>query len=143
MSSFERTWVYGDSVARRTAKTSAEFTTQVLFHEDPRYAPSTSTKPLVRIGHAVAWTFVDKSDSDHSMLAMSTFIGAAAGSFVGMAYLPDGFNDVNHAITSMLTSIGGKAVSDVLIEFEPMWGPIARKIHIPRIVPEWCTPDHK
>lgn len=134
---------YGDTVARRTAKTTAEFTTQVLFHEDPRYGRSNSTNPLARIGHAVAWTLVDKSDSGHSMLAMSTFTGAAAGGFVGMAYLPDGFNDLNHAKSRMLTSIGGKAASNVLIEFEPTWGPIARKIHLPHILPEWWTPDHK
>jgi hypothetical protein len=134
---------YGDTVARRTAKTTAEFATQVIFHEDPRYARSTSTNPIVRIGHAIGWTLVDKSDSGHSMLAVSTFTGAAAGSFVGMAYLPDGFNDVNHAKSRMLGSIGGKAISNALIEFEPTWGPIARKIHIPRLLPDWWTPDHK
>ncbi len=134
---------YGDAVARRTAETTAEFATQALFHEDPRYGRSTSTNPIVRMGHAVVWTFVDKSDSGHSMPAISTFTGAAAGSFVGMAYLPDGFNDVSHAESRMIGAIGGRAVSNVLVEFEPTWGPFVRRLHIPRILPAWWTSDHR
>lgn len=134
---------YGDTVARRTAKTTAEFVTQVTFQEDPRYARSTSTNGFVRLGHAISTTFVDKSDSGRNMLALSTFTGAAAGSFVGMAYLPDGFNDAHHAGTRMLGSIGGKAISNVLVEFEPQWGPIVQKLHIPHLLPEWWTPEHR
>lgn len=81
-------------------------------------------------------TFADKSDSGHNMLAVSTFTGAAAGSFVGMGYLPDGFNDVHHAGTRMLGSIGGRAISNALVEFEPLWGPIVQKLHVPRLLPE-------
>lgn len=134
---------YGDAVARRTSETSAAFATQALFHEDPRYGRSTSTNPIARVGHAIFWTFVDKSDSGHSMPAISTFTGAAAESFVGMAYLPDGYNDVSHADSRMFSAIAGHAASNILIEFEPTWGPLARKLHIPRILPEWWTPDHR
>ena len=131
---------YGDSVARRTAKTTAEFTTEILAHEDPRYQPSTSSNPIARIGHALALTIVDKSDAGHSMLAVSTFTGAAAEGFVGMAYLPDGYNDVTHAEQRMYGQIGNKAISNIITEFEPSWGPFARKLKVPKLLPRWWTP---
>jgi len=134
---------YGNTVAERTAKTTAEFATQVLLHEDPRYERSDSTNPILRIGHAVGWTFVDKSDSGHRMLAVSTFTSAAAGGFVGMAYLPAGYNDATHAEQRMATGISGRAISNILTEFEPTWGPWARKLRIPKLLPAWWIPDHK
>jgi hypothetical protein len=77
------------------------------------------------------------------MLAVSTFTSAAAGSFVGMAYLPDGYNDASHAEQRMARAIGGRAISNILTEFEPAWGPFARKLCIPKLLPEWWVPDHK
>jgi hypothetical protein len=134
---------YGSAVAQRTAKTTAEFGTQVIFHEDPRYERSNSTNPMVRVSHAVGWTLFDKSDSGHRMLAVSTFTSAAAGSFVGMAYLPAGYNDASHAEQRMAGAIGGRAISNILTEFEPMWGPLARKIRIHKLLPEWWVTDRK
>jgi len=134
---------YGDAIARRTAKDTAEFTTQVFLHEDPRYERSSSKNPATRAGHAIAWTFFDKSDSGSRMFAFSNFTGAAAGSFVGMAYLPDGYSDATHAEQRMLVQLSGDAVANILTEFEPTWGPIARKLHVPQILPAWWTPDHR
>jgi hypothetical protein len=65
--------IYGNAMAQRTARGTADFGTQLLLHEDPRYQRSDSTNPLLRVGHALVWTFVDKSDSGHRTLAMSTF----------------------------------------------------------------------
>jgi hypothetical protein len=134
---------YGNAVAQRTAKTTAEFGTEVLLHEDPRYERSDSTNPILRVGHAMSWTLFDKNDSGHRTLAVSTFTSAAAGGFVGMAYLPDGYNDVTHAEQRMFVAISGRAITNVLTEFEPTWGPWARKLRIPKLLPEWWVPDHK
>ena len=134
---------YGSTVAQRTAKTTAEFGTQVIFHEDPRYQRSDSPNPIVRVGHAVGWTFFDKSDSGHRMLAASTFTSAVAGSFIGMAYLPAGYNDASHAEQRMAGAIGGRAISNILTEFETTWGPLARKIRLPKLLPEWWAPGQK
>ena len=134
---------YGNAVAQRTAKTTAEFATQVLLHEDPRYERSDSTSPLLRVGHAVGWTLFDKNDSGHRTLAVSTFTSAAAGGFVGMAYLPAGYDDATHAEQRMLAGIGGRAISNLITEFEPTWGPYARKLRIPKLLPEWWISDHK
>jgi hypothetical protein len=47
--------------------------------------------------HAIAFTFIDRSDYGRLMPAVSSFVGAAAGGFVGDLYLPAGFRDVTHA----------------------------------------------
>jgi hypothetical protein len=77
--------IYGNGIADRAARSTADFSTQVLFHEDPRYQRSNSANPILRVGHALEWTFVDKSDSGHRTSDLSTFTSSAAGGFVGMA----------------------------------------------------------
>ncbi|GGH00278.1 hypothetical protein GCM10011586_14820 [Silvibacterium dinghuense] len=134
---------YGNMIAQRTARSTADFSTQMLFHEDPRYQRSDSKNPLLRVGHALVWTFVDKSDSGNRTFALSTFTSSAAGGFVGMAYLPDGYNDVTHAEQRMAMEISGRAISNVLTEFEPIWGPWAAKLRIPKILPDWWVPQSK
>jgi len=133
---------YGNAIAQRTASTTADFGTQILLHEDPRYRRSDSSNPIMRLGHAIAWTFFDENDSGHRTLAVSTFSSAAAGGFVGMAYLPDGYNDVTHAEQRMVREIGDRAISNILTEFEPVWGPWAAKLKVPKLLPEWWVPAH-
>lgn len=133
--------IYGNEIATRTARSTADFGTQVLFHEDPRYQRSSSANPVLRVGHALAWTFFDKSDSGHRTFALSTFTSSSAGGFVGMAYLPDSYNDITHAEQRMVVGIGGRAISNVLTEFEPIWGPWAAKLRIPKLLPEWWVPQ--
>jgi hypothetical protein len=135
--------IYGNAIAERSARSTAEFGTQVLFHEDSRYERSGSTNPLLRVGHALMWTLVDKSDSGHRTFALSSFAGSAAGGFVGMAYLPDGYNDVTHAEQRTAMGIGIRASSNVLAEFQSVWGPWAAKVHIPKLLPDWWTPKSK
>lgn len=135
--------IYGNAIAERTARSTADFGTQVLFHEDPRYQRSNSTNPILRVGHALVWTFVDKSDSGNRTFALSNFTSSAAGGFVGMAYLPDGYNDVTHAEQHMIRGIGTIAISNVLTEFQPAWGPWAAKLRIPKLLPAWWVPQSK
>jgi len=135
--------IYGNAIADRAARSTADFGTQALFHEDPRYQRSDSANPLLRVGHALEWTLVDKSDSGHRTFALSTFTSSAAGGFVGMAYLPDGYNDVTHAEQRMVGGIEGRAISNILTEFEPVWGPWAAKLRMPKLLPVWWVPQSK
>jgi hypothetical protein len=75
--------LYGDSIATVTSQRTARFLTGVALREDPRYVRSNSKNPLVRTVHAVAFTFIDKTDSGRNTIAFSNFAGAAAGGFVG------------------------------------------------------------
>jgi hypothetical protein len=134
---------YGDAIATVTSERTARFLTGVALHEDPRYVRSNSTNPLVRTMHALAFTFIDKTDSGRNTIAFSNFAGAAAGGFVGRAYLPRGFNDLTHAEQRMTIQFANIAFQNIAAEFQPQWGPIVRKLRIQKILPEWWVPRHE
>jgi hypothetical protein len=135
--------LYGDSIASVTSGRTARFLTGVALHEDPRYVRSNSTNPLVRTVHALAFTFIDKTDSGRNTIAFSNFAGAAAGGFVGRAYLPDGYNDLTHAEQRMAIQFANIAFQNIAAEFQPEWGPFVRKLRIQKILPEWWVPQHE
>jgi hypothetical protein len=110
---------YGSALAARTSLETGRFLTAALLHEDFRYGPSTSGNPFVRSFHALAFTFVDKSDSERNRIAFANFVGAGASGFVGNLYLPAGFNDLSHAQTRIAFALGGFAVQNLLREFAP------------------------
>jgi hypothetical protein len=128
---------YGYRVADHTSRNTAQFLTGTLLHEDPRYLRSTSSNPVVRTVHALAFTIFDKTDSGRTTFAASNFASAAAGGFVGMGILPDGYNDVTHAEQHMASEFLQIGIGNVLTEFEPQWGPWAKKLRIPKILPGW------
>jgi len=135
--------LYGDSFARSGAESIGRFSASVLLHEDPRYRRSESTFFPTRLGHALVFTFVDKTDGGHNTVAISNFTGAAAGGFIGNAYLPSGFDNLTHAGQRSAVVFGGMAAQNVLQEFSPEIGQFLKKIHLPHIPlpPEWWTGD--
>lgn len=134
--------LYGSALATQTSKRTAGFIAESLLHEDPRYLPAPEGANVgARIFHAVAFSFVDRTDSGGHMLAFSNFASATAGGFVGMAYLPPGFNDASHAGQRIGTEFLGIVIANVSREFAPQWSPLAKKLHLPKIVPEWWVPE--
>jgi hypothetical protein len=134
--------LYGDKLAEATAKRTATMLTSVLLHEDPRYRPSGSTNIGIRVFHALSSTVIDRTDSGRPTIALSNFAGAAAGGFVGMSYLPKGFNDLTHAEQRMAAQFGVLAIGRLAAEFQPEWGPFVRKLRLPKVLPEWWVPRH-
>jgi hypothetical protein len=134
--------IYGYKVADRTSRETAQFLTGFLLREDPRYQRSSSANAFRRTFHALAFTVVDKTDSGRSTFAVSNFAGAAAGGFVGMGILPNGYNDLTHAEQRMASEFLQIAIGNVATEFEPQWGPWAKRIHLPKILPAWWVPQH-
>jgi hypothetical protein len=134
---------YGYRVADHTSRNTAQFLTGTLLHEDPRYLRSTSANPFVRTVHALAFTIFDKTDFGKTTFAASNFASAAAGGFVGMGILPNGYNDVTHAEQHMASEFLQIGIGNVLTEFEPQWGPWAKKLRIPKILPGWWVPEHR
>jgi hypothetical protein len=110
---------YGDAFAQRITFQTARFATGVIAHEDPRYIPSASHNVFARSFHALTFTFVDRSDSGHAMPAISNFVGATAGGFVGNAYLPSGFNNATHAGQRATLQFGLTAAGNLFREFAP------------------------
>jgi hypothetical protein len=131
---------YGNDFARHASAETGRFLTGAILHEDFRYRPSTSRNPLVRSFHALAFTFVDRSDSGHRQIALANFVGAGAGGFVGELYLPPGFNNRSHAETQVAIQFGTYAGRNLLREFEPELLKLAVKLHFPHTdfpVPVW------
>lgn len=137
---------YGDEFARSVSMETARFATGALLREDLRYHPSESKNAFSRTGHALLFTFFDKSDSGHSRLAFANITGAAAGGYVGNAYLPHGFNDATHADVRAGLMLGGIAAGNLMHEFGPEIYRFCKRTHLPlpRVpLPEWWTPLKK
>jgi hypothetical protein len=133
---------YGYRLADHTSRLTGQFLTGALLHEDPRYLRSTSSNLFFRTVHALAFTIFDKTDSGRTTFAASNFASAAAGGFVGMGILPDGYNDITHAEQHMASEFLQIGIGNVLTEFEPQWGPWVKKLCIPKILPGWWVPEH-
>jgi len=134
---------YGYRLADRTSRNTSQFLTGALLREDPRYLRSTSTNPFARTVHALAFTIFDKTDSGRTTFAATNFAAAAAGGFVGMGILPHGYNDITHAEQHMASEFLQIGIGNVLTEFEPQWGPWAKKLRIPKLLPGWWIPEHQ
>ncbi len=135
--------LYGSAIATQTSKRTAAFLTGSLLHEDPRYLSAAQDASVgKRIVHAVGFTVVDRTDSGRRTFAFANFASAAAGGFVGMAYLPDGFNDTSHAGQRALSGLLEIGIANISREFAPQWGPVVRKLHLPKVVPVWWVPGH-
>jgi hypothetical protein len=135
--------LYGDSFARTGVEGIGRFSAAVLLHEDPRYRRSDSSFLPGRLGHALVFTLVDRTDGGHSTVALANFAGAAAAGFIGNAYLPAGFDNLTHAGQRSATAFGGMAAQNVLQEFSPELGQFLKKIHLPHIPtpPVWWSGD--
>lgn len=136
---------YGDSFARNGAEGIGRFTASVLLHEDPRYRRSESESFPMRLGHAFVFSFVDRTGGGHTTIAISNFTGAAAGGFIGNAYLPAGYDNLTHAGQRSAIAFGGIAAQNIFQEFSPELGHFLkmthmRHIHIP-MPPVWWTGD--
>lgn len=131
---------YGNAYARREASAFARFSFDSMLHEDPRYYRSTS-KGVARLFHAIGFTFVDRTDGGHATLALANFAGAAASGIVGNAYLPDGFDNGQHARSRSVGAFGGFALQNVVQEFSPEISRAMHALHIPKLPlpPVWWT----
>src|SRR5258708_5417693 len=133
--------LYGYKMADRTSRETAQFLTGFLLHEDPRYQRSTSTNALRRTFHALAFTVFDKTDSGRTTFAASNFASAAAGGFVGMGILPDGYNDVKHAEHRMASWFPQVASGNITAGVGARGGPGAKKFRLSKIPPARGVPQ--
>ena len=135
---------YGSELVRHTTSGLTHFAVAAVVREDPRYHSSTSTNAAVRAFHALAFALVDRSDSGRHTLAISNLAGSAAGGFIGMAFLPDGFNDTTHAYQRSVREISNFGGHNLIAEFSPELGALARKLHFPGFVStSFLPPDRK
>jgi hypothetical protein len=123
---------YGDEFAKQTAAQAGKFVVEALFHEDPRYSPSTGRNVFARTWHALIFTVVDRSDSGRKRLALSNFAGSFSAGFVGTAYLPAGYDNSTHALArSTLVLLTNFAAQNLTSEFMPEIKRAVKKLKIP------------
>jgi len=131
---------YGDQLATVETLQTGRFIVGAALHEDFRYHPSTSTNFFMRTGHALSYTLVDRSDSGHVRPAVANLVGLGGGSYVGMSYLPPGFNDVTHANQTLIFQFSRLVGSNIGSEFAPdiFWFLAEHHLPHPKIpIPEW------
>ena len=81
--------------------------------------------------HAITFAAFDRSDSGRTTVAASNFLGAAAGGFVGNAYLPLGYDDPSHAVTRMGIQFGFFVAENLVDEFRPELQHLRKTLHLP------------
>jgi hypothetical protein len=135
--------LYGSTLAAQTSKHTAEFVTEAAFHYDARYYPSHSDRTLIRILHAGEYVVMEKTDSGNTALAVPHFAAAAAGGFVGMAYMPPGYNTLSYAGKRSAMELVTIFPRNLMQEFAPELAPIFRRVHVPRVLPVWWTTIHR
>jgi hypothetical protein len=131
---------YGDQLATVETLQTGRFVVGAALHEDFRYHPSTSTNFFMRTGHALSYTLVDRSDSGHVRPAVANLVGLGGGSYVGMSYLPPGFNDVTHANQTLVFQFSRLVGSNIGSEFAPDIFRFLAEHHLPHPkipIPEW------
>jgi hypothetical protein len=131
---------YGDQLATVETLQTGRFVVGAALHEDFRYHPSTSTNFFMRTGHALSYTLVDRSDSGHVRPAVANLVGLGGGSYVGMSYLPPGFNDVTHANQTLVFQFSRLVGSNIGAEFAPDIFRFLAEHHLPHPkipIPEW------
>jgi len=130
---------FGDALATELAAKTGKYVAAGSFREDPRYFRSTDRGAWKRLGHAVGFTFVDRSVHGDRMLAVSNIAGAFAGGFAGRAYLPEGYDDRTHALQRTSgtyfgyapTLLVGYMTGNIAEEFKPELKRVAKALHIP------------
>jgi len=123
--------LYGDALALGTVQQTSRFLTGLALHEDLRYSPAASRNPLRRGLHAITFAALDRSDSGRTTLAASNLLSSAAGGFVGIAYLPRGYNDTSHAVTRMGLQFGFIVVENLVNEFRPELRQLRKALRLP------------
>jgi hypothetical protein len=110
---------YGAVLGRAQTGEVSRFAAGVALREDPRYYPSPNRNIAGRVFHALGFTLADHSDSGYTRPAFANLIGAAAGGFVGDAYLPSNYTDLRHAGVRTGFQMATFAVHNVVDEFAP------------------------
>lgn len=122
---------YGAGLASAFSEKTTTFVAGVVLREDPRYFPSENRSFFPRVFHAAMFTLIDKGDSGHSRIAISNFAGAAAGGFIGNAYLPPGYRDAPHAEQRSLIVLAFMGGGNEAAEFRPEIRSALKKMHVP------------
>jgi hypothetical protein len=123
--------LYGSGVASLASFDAARFLSGAMLREDPRYFRADSPGTGARLGHALLFTVLDRSDSGRRTLALSNFIGAAAGGTVTNLVLPPPYNQKRYALSRGAVVLAYYAGTNINREFAPELNRLRKKLHLP------------
>ncbi len=110
---------YASRIGQKTVDSGIRFVVGTALRHDPRYFPSEGKGCFSRLGHALVYTFVARTDSGRRTFAVARFAGAFGGAFVSNTWYPAGVNDTSHALGRAGYVILGEAGANVVREFWP------------------------
>jgi hypothetical protein len=96
-----------------------------LFHKDPRYFRKGEGSKMSRLGYAVSYIFISKTDSGATTFNSPEIVGNALAALAGTAYHPHA-RTTGDALTQWgVTYVGADMVGQILREF---WPDLKRKL---------------
>jgi hypothetical protein len=110
---------FASRVGQGTVDNSIRFGLGAALREDPRYFPSERKGVLPRTGHALASTFVTRTDSGGRTFAISRFAGTLGGAFASNTWHPAREDDTYHAFGRAGITVAIDAGMNVAREFWP------------------------
>jgi hypothetical protein len=120
---------YGQRVASRFGRimirNSVEYGAVTLLKQDPRYEPATERGIFGRLGHALASTYVVRTETGGHTFASGRFIGIFSSSFAATAWYPPSRSTNGYALRSAGLSVASNMGTNVLREF---WPDIKKKL---------------
>ena len=109
---------FGARYTQGMAKTSGEFVSSWIAHEDPRYDLSRDRTFWGRTRHSFARMVVVKNLDGDTRPAYSKFAGAASSGLVGLAWYPDRLNRPVDVLARTGSAFGGYLGSNIFQEFQ-------------------------
>jgi hypothetical protein len=107
-----------------------------LFHQDPRYFPSTDTRTSDRLAYAVSRTFITRSDDGRTVINTSAIMSQLVQAAIANAYIPYRRETMRGTVEDAISGLGAVAESNMLEEFWPDITSFFRK-HQPQAVLRW------
>jgi hypothetical protein len=108
---------YVSSVGGTLTRNSMEFAIESVFHEDPRYFPSTEKGFKARLKNVLLQTVVTRTDSGRARFAYARVGSAFANSQLVNAWQPPSTGGVGDGVIRGLISLGADAGYNFLQEF--------------------------
>lgn len=122
---------FGVSLAgQASSEFFSTFLVSSLFRQDPHYHRDPDASTRSRIGHALSYVVVTRSDSGNRIFNFAEFLGTASSSVVESSFHPEWKRGPGASAQRIFVSIGSDAAWNLMTEFLP---DVARHVN-PRFI---------
>ena len=111
---------FGVSIAgQATGEFFSTFLISSIFRQDPHYHQDPDAPTKSRIGHALSYVVVTRSDSGNRMFNFAEFLGTASSSLLEGSFHPEWKRTPGASAQRIFISIGSDAAWNLMTEFLP------------------------